>query len=239
MTRENSTTDTEASHILSRNKISNDNVNQMIINNDHDNDSVTVNNNLSSLVKNRKPIDLSVLLANARSLAPKIRSLIDYFSELDLHIAMITESWMKDGTKFEEDCSDLELGKSLGIIHKNRKSRRGRTAGGGVLIAYNKDKIGMKDLTIRRGQAELVCATGKLQGLSRKIVILTMYLPPKLPVARAKEAIDFASDVVGKVKSDLNDPFIRFQQIRPDQPHLRLSGYAYIRLCAHKKWRMP
>ena len=83
-------------------------------------------------------------------MAPKIGSLLEYFNEYDLHVTIITESWMKDGHKLDEDKADLEMGKNIGVISRNRTSRRGRTAGGGVLIAFNKNMVSLKEKTIRR-----------------------------------------------------------------------------------------
>ena len=80
---------------------------------------------------------LRFVVANARSLAPKIRSLIDYFNELELSFALITESWLKDGPELVDSLQDLEMGEDLKIMHHNRKSRRGRTAGGGVALVYD------------------------------------------------------------------------------------------------------
>lgn len=48
------------------------------------------------------------ILANARSLTPKIESLLDYFDELDLHMAIVTESWLKPGKELEKNLRDLE-----------------------------------------------------------------------------------------------------------------------------------
>ena len=83
---------------------------------------------------------LKLLLTNARSLSPKIESLQNMFSEHKIDVALITESWLKDGTTLDKDVIDLEYGTNLKIIYKNRpKSRAGsRRVGGGVSIIYNK-----------------------------------------------------------------------------------------------------
>ena len=149
---------------------------------------------------------MNVLLANARSLTPKIDSLLEYFEEFDLHVAIITESWMKDGPRIDEDKNDLEMGKDISIISRNRTSKRGKTAGGGVLVAFNRKTVSLREKTIRRGQAEIVCATCKIHGISRKIVIMSVYLPPKLSVLKAKESMSFVSDAIGLIKDEMSDP---------------------------------
>ena len=162
--------------------------------------------NVNKGLNKRKTVKLSVLLANARSLAPKMESLIEYFTEHDLHAAIITESWLKDGEALEEAKTDLEMGEDISIIHRNRRSKRGRTAGGGVLIAYNKSSMRLKEVPIKRGQAEIVCATGKIVGLSRKVVTMSIYLPPKLSSAKAREAVGYASSAIGRLKDEMEDP---------------------------------
>ena len=42
-------------------------------------------------------------------------------NETDAHVAIITESWLKDGKKLESDKQDISLGAGLGLLCKNRK----------------------------------------------------------------------------------------------------------------------
>ena len=74
--------------------------------------------------------NLNVILTNARSLAQKFDSMVDYFRELDLTAAVVTESWLKPGESVEELASNLKDGERIGLIHCSRISKRGRTAGG-------------------------------------------------------------------------------------------------------------
>lgn len=109
----------------------------------------------------------------------------------------------------KEDKRDLELGEDICLVHKNWISRRKRAAGGGVLIAYNKSSIKMKERTIRKGQTEVVCAVGRKNGMSRQIVAISVYLPPKLNAAKAKKALMVViNEAIGKAKEELNDPII-------------------------------
>ena len=85
-------------------------------------------------VDQNKYTKLRILLTNARSLSPKIMSLINYFEELDLTIAIITESWLADGKTLDDDLAELELGTNLTVIYKNspvRPTSRRSSAGGG------------------------------------------------------------------------------------------------------------
>ena len=97
---------------------------------------------------------------NARSLALKINSVFDAFSELDLTCMIATETWLKDGRSLEDNVSDLELGSGLGLVHRGRKGK----CGGGVGILYKKHRIHLKKLMLRgSGDYEMVAASGKLQ----------------------------------------------------------------------------
>ena len=158
---------------------------------------------------NVKTVELTFTLANARSLAPKIKSWIDSFAELDLHFSLVTESWMRDGSRMEEDAEDLELGENIKLIHRNRLTRKKKKiAGGGVLIAYNKSKMSLTERKIRRGMSELVCASGRIEGVKRKIVIMSVYLPPKLNAQKLADALSCVSEAIGKAKEEFNDPIM-------------------------------
>ena len=39
---------------------------------------------------------LTIINTNARSLCPKINSMVDYFNELECTFAIVTETWMSD-----------------------------------------------------------------------------------------------------------------------------------------------
>ena len=75
---------------------------------------------------------MNFIYTNARSLLPKIHSLYDYFEELELSFACITETWMREGKKLEKSLEEMRHGFGLDIIYKNRtNSDGGPTTGGG------------------------------------------------------------------------------------------------------------
>ena len=66
------------------------------------------------------------LNTNARSLSPKIHSLIDCIEEMEAAFAVITETWLSDGEGLAEDIEGLELGAGLGMLALNRdRNHRG------------------------------------------------------------------------------------------------------------------
>ena len=80
--------------------------------------------------------NFSIVNTNARSLCPKIRSLLDCFSELNTDIAVLTETWLSDGPTLDEDIEDLRLGAGVGLLVRNRAVGPRGHSHGGVAIAY-------------------------------------------------------------------------------------------------------
>ena len=71
----------------------------------------------------KKITRLTLINTNARSLKPKLNSLIDCMNETDTHIAIVTESWFRDGPQLEADKEDLILGSGIGLLCMNRPTR--------------------------------------------------------------------------------------------------------------------
>lgn len=68
----------------------------------------------------KRKTSINIFNTNARSLCPKISSLIDCYEELDITFGIVTETWLNDGPTLEEDLIDLEHGSGLGSIVLNR-----------------------------------------------------------------------------------------------------------------------
>ena len=52
-------------------------------------------------------------------------SLIEAFEELSLHFAVVTETWIKNGRRLENNKQRLVDSEDIGIIERNRPGRRG------------------------------------------------------------------------------------------------------------------
>lgn len=156
---------------------------------------------------NKRCFRIQMLVTNARSLAPKIRSLISMFDELDLHFAIITESWLKDGQTLDRDVIDLEYGSELKIIYKNRPTRSAgaRQVGGGVSIIFNKRKCSFRERRIASGKFELVIASGKINGFDREIAIIAIYIQPKMKVDELATLRDLITDQVLQMKARVSN----------------------------------
>ena len=99
--------------------------------------------------------EFNFILANARSLPSKMNSLIDCFNELDLHCALLCETWFKTSKASVAELKEVENGEQVALICKNRPRKRG----GGVAIAYNQAKMTMKRFSIPNNKYEMMCGS--------------------------------------------------------------------------------
>ena len=92
---------------------------------------------------------------NARSVAPKLKSLVEIFKERDLAFAVVTESWLVDGHLCDQVTEELELGHGISSICQNRKNTSGRNTGGGVAIMAKKNILSLKNYPVKRNGCEI------------------------------------------------------------------------------------
>ena len=151
----------------------------------------------------------NVINTNARSLCPKIDSLIDCFGEMDAKIGIITETWLADGESLERDIRDLANGAGLGMVCLNRKENNRGVAHGGVAIVSNTATCSLTRLDLPNPEGfEVLVTSSNIQGYSRKLLTVACYLPPNYPVQRGKEALNHVEDTVLELKRRYKDPFI-------------------------------
>ena len=78
---------------------------------------------------------INIVNRNARSLCPKIESLIDCYEELDVTLGIVTETWLADGMSLDKDVQDLARGAGLNMICLNRAANnRGLHMEGWLLL---------------------------------------------------------------------------------------------------------
>ena len=171
--------------------------------------NITLNSNEKRNLDNNKIMNLNFVSTNARSLLPKVWSLYDYFEELDLSFAMITETWLCEGTKLDELVQEIRLGRGLDILYKNRANDIGESKnGGGVAILYNPSKISLKLYPTKRTKHEIICAVGRPKNSKRKLAIINAYLPPKQNATMQKNALKYIGEAVEKMKKEMGSPTI-------------------------------
>ena len=100
-----------------------------------------------------------MILVNARSLRPKIFSLIDTMLETNCLIAMITETWFKPSEDLDQMLDDMNHGLGYACIRRDRES----TSGGGVAIVYRTGDISMQKLKVD-SEYEIVATLGRRTG---------------------------------------------------------------------------
>ena len=149
---------------------------------------------------------LRFFLSNARSLAPKITSLIDYMYDLHCDVSLITETWFKGGKKLVAELGDIEQASGIKILCKNRRASA-CTSGGGVAISFNTSPCNLKAKRINTTH-EMLCATGKIGKIVRLVAFIVIYLPPKAKPEQLLRLHDELSDLIADLLSSLKDPVI-------------------------------
>ena len=154
--------------------------------------------------------NFSILTTNARSLRPKIQSLLDYMNELEVSVALILETWLKDNNEMDRLKDDTEYGHDVGIIAKHRPRRKNDSyvAGGGVAILYNKQLVALKEYTVCKNNFEVVTAVGKLPNIKNKLIIISAYAPPRLTASQRDGLLKLIGDIINKAKRYFDDPFV-------------------------------
>ena len=127
------------------------------------------------------------------------------FEENNLHIALLTETWLSQKHCSARTMADLMHGANISFIRRDRGSR-----GGGVAICYDPTKIRMSSFScgVNASKSEVVCAVGNSPLTRRKIAAISAYLPPNLDANNVQAAILVITSTIDKLKSKYTDPII-------------------------------
>ena len=154
----------------------------------------------------KNKIDFTFINTNARSLCPKMSSLIDCFGDLSASIGVITETWLTDGESLQEDIDDLVLGTGLQMICRNRDPNERGFSHGGLAIVFRDAVVNLRQVSLRNPEKlEALMATGKVKGCPRGMAVVGCYAPPNYSTARARMAMDLAAGAVAEAKRTLED----------------------------------
>ena len=133
-------------------------------------------------------------MTNARSLAPKTDSFVENFTERNIDLCVVTETWLTEGAGLLSDGSvDLRLGEGIGTIHCLRPGGR---RGGGVGIFYRSSRLRVIDITPPDNPHEICVGLCSLRGTSRKIVCIGAYLTTALDPASAECFLEYINDLI-------------------------------------------
>ena len=123
----------------------------------------------------------TIINTNARSLCPKISSLIDCFEEVGASLGVVTETWMTDGQSMEDDVQNFVLGTGLGFLYRNRKQNNRGFSHGGVAIIFKSSACSFTKLEFPNpGDFEVLVAVGTIPGHTRRMIVIGCYIPPGL-----------------------------------------------------------
>ena len=149
------------------------------------NDDVIISNVTENRPVCNNKIPFTVINTNARSLCPKISSLIDCFSQMDAAIGIVSETWMSDGGDLEEEIENLKMGTGLNLVYRNREANERGFSHGGIAIVYKESVLALKKIPLHNPKKyEVLVAEGNIKGCSRKLVVVACYLPPSLGLGR-------------------------------------------------------
>ena len=147
---------------------------------------------------------------NARSLCPKIDSLLDCIEEMEATVAVVTETWLSDGQHLEDDKQDLLLGAGVSMIcrNRNRNERTGLTHGG-VAVMFREEACSFKEIKFdNHDNYEVLAVAGSIQGQKRKVLILACYIPPNYTSDRATGCLEYIYGLVIELKRRYKDPYL-------------------------------
>ena len=150
----------------------------------------------------------NLLYTNARSIAPKMECFLDYLEEMDTSVAILTETWLNDGSGLDEDLAEIEKGTGYGMIVKNRPINQRGYSTGGVAIVYKTNRIKFRELKLPGNKFEIVCGAGSLIHHARKVVAIAVYIPPQNSAEESRECLDFLEESVIHIKGMFKDPYI-------------------------------
>ena len=159
-------------------------------------------NNKLIVRKQKRRITLKVGLSNARSLWPKMASLVEFFAETDSDMAVISETWFFKSEALSNLSARVGDEHGLGLINHCRKRLKNRpNPGGGVSIIFRKNKLNMKPLAVNVKGKEICVAEGKLEGQARTLCVVACYLSTRLTPSEGKEYMNVLSDVLGEIET--------------------------------------
>ena len=153
---------------------------------------------------------MSIINTNARSLRPKIDSLLDVIEETDSSIAVVIETWMQDGDNIAREVEDLSLGAGVGLLYRNREPTASNGVSyGGVAVLWRECFGSFRKLDLKNpDRFEVLVTAGSVVGHSRKTIVVACYLPPNMPLDRAEKCMCYISDVIVEVKARFNNPYL-------------------------------
>ena len=139
----------------------------------------------------------NVINTNARSFRPKIPLFLDYFNELDISIAVVTETWFSVDSRFEQECENLLMGSGISTITLNRDPGPNGVAHGGVAVLGRSAKLKMEKIDFPNPERfEVLPVKVSVRNVKRGIVIIGAYIPPGYSVGKGRDCLQHINNLV-------------------------------------------
>ena len=137
-----------------------------------------------------------------------MNSFIDCFKELEVQLAVITETWFGDSDELESNLDDLLHATGILTITRNRQSVNG-VCYSGVAICYRASNVVLKDLKYwNPDNYETLMVAGSIKGHSRKLVVIAAYMPSGDRQGRGRACLDHIGEMISEAKRRFNEPMI-------------------------------
>ena len=107
------------------------------------------------------------------------------------------------------------------LLQKSRKTKAGRTAGGGVALVFDKTKVSFTEFNIPQNKFEIVAAVGNIPGNKRKIAVIGSYVPPKYKAEQNAAFLEKLADTISKIKLKFPNPLIITGADYNNRQHIR------------------
>ena len=151
---------------------------------------------------------MNIINTNARSLKPKITSLLECLNETDTDVAIITESWLRD-SELEDLRVDLSCGSGFCLFALNRPPNNRGVSYGGVALVLRESFGTFSEVKLKNAEKyEVLVVACSVKGHRRKFVFIAAYLPPGYDRKRGKGALDYVEGAVIEVKRRYQDPYV-------------------------------
>ena len=153
---------------------------------------------------------LNIINTNARSLRPKLSSFINCFMNLTLALAIVSETWLANGSGLEREAENLLLGHGLRLTSLNRNPHQSSGVAYGGVAVITRDaisKVSEYKIDNPLGFEVLpLCVT--IKNVRRKLYVVAAYIPPNYTVPRGRDCLQHISDIILDIKRRHDDPLI-------------------------------
>ena len=152
---------------------------------------------------------LNVINTNARSIRPKIKSFITCFMNLTLTLAIVTETWLANGSSLELQAESLLLGSGLRIHTLNREPLASGVAYGGVALILRDATTKSELFRFPNPECfEVLPISIKVSEVPRKLFAIAAYIPPNYAMPRGRACLQHVADLVLTISNRHQDPLI-------------------------------